>query len=563
MTGFLTAKQLSEKFPLANLSNLPTTNPGGGKPWLSGGAVVVGNYAGNTVDWSAIANKPTEFTPTAHTHDDRYYTKSQIDAGYAKLSGGNSFSGNQVVSGTIDASATLTGHRLGYLGFIDSVTLGWPGTSFGGFQSGSSGVLSFALRSAGISSSATGVISIGNGTYGNASGNLQLANLTAGATITVAGAASTGTLLTVGTLGNANAFGVIQYSAGGGARYAWARGEGLYAQSDAGVNQAAISQYGVRVADGVSFEFSSSTTNTSSIVHRIARDSTAATIDSRCDNGIRSRNFANTASAPVICSLVDIVYNGTNNTFVKYTDTNRVIGSGGGAYIHIGVTPVSFGVLEGSVGATKLKFQTTASQTMGTTNVVLRPASGVLEVMNAAETAYTSAIVSALTVAPAAGSGGTLTLGGFGSTSNNIESTGFLQLKSATGSGVILTAGATEHMRATNTYGPVFKGYIGLGTTADSAPDVYFYRNGSAAAAVLANNGTAFRNQANNADTSITCFNITASGVVSSAFRSLSADPSTLDISAGLSQLVKNTTSGEIRLWANDAGTMKKSAALT
>ncbi len=107
MTGFLTAKQLSEKFPLANLSNLPTTNPGGGKPWLSGGAVVVGNYAGNTVDWSAIANKPTEFTPTAHTHDDRYYTKSEIDAGYAKLSGGNTFSGNQAVTGNVTVSGNV------------------------------------------------------------------------------------------------------------------------------------------------------------------------------------------------------------------------------------------------------------------------------------------------------------------------------------------------------------------------------------------------------------------------------------------------------------------------
>lgn len=52
-------------------------------------------------------------------------------------------------------------------------------------------------------------------------------------------------------------------------------------------------------------------------------------------------------------------------------------------------------------------------------------------------------------------------------------------------------------------------------------------------------------------------------GHITSAFQSLSADPSTLDISSGMSRLVKNTTSGEIRHWVNDGGTMKKSPAYT
>lgn len=55
----------------------------------------------------------------------------------------------------------------------------------------------------------------------------------------------------------------------------------------------------------------------------------------------------------------------------------------------------------------------------------------------------------------------------------------------------------------------------------------------------------------------------TFSSHITSAFQSLSADPSTLDISAGLSRLVKNTTSGEIRWFVNDGGTIKKSAAFT
>lgn len=57
--------------------------------------------------------------------------------------------------------------------------------------------------------------------------------------------------------------------------------------------------------------------------------------------------------------------------------------------------------------------------------------------------------------------------------------------------------------------------------------------------------------------------NVDFLGHITSAFQSLSADPSTLDISSGMSRLVKNTTSGEIRHWVNDGGAMKKSPAYT
>lgn len=32
-----------------------------------------------TVDWSNVKGKPPCFTPCSHNHDDRYYTKAQID----------------------------------------------------------------------------------------------------------------------------------------------------------------------------------------------------------------------------------------------------------------------------------------------------------------------------------------------------------------------------------------------------------------------------------------------------------------------------------------------------
>ncbi len=50
---------------------------------------------------------------------------------------------------------------------------------------------------------------------------------------------------------------------------------------------------------------------------------------------------------------------------------------------------------------------------------------------------------------------------------------------------------------------------------------------------------------------------LNSTAVITSPFRSLSANPTTLDIASGLEQLVKNTTSGELRRWCNDGGSMK------
>lgn len=38
----------------------------------------------DTVPWSGVSGKPSTFTPSSHTHDDRYYTESEINS---KLSG--------------------------------------------------------------------------------------------------------------------------------------------------------------------------------------------------------------------------------------------------------------------------------------------------------------------------------------------------------------------------------------------------------------------------------------------------------------------------------------------
>lgn len=63
--------------------------------------------------------------------------------------------------------------------------------------------------------------------------------------------------------------------------------------------------------------------------------------------------------------------------------------------------------------------------------------------------------------------------------------------------------------------------------------------------------------------TGTTEFAVVAGGGVQHKLNSGSADPTTSNYASGISGWWKNTTSGEIRFWVNDGGTMKKSAALT
>ena len=39
------------------------------------------------VDWANVDNKPTTFTPSAHNHDDKYYTKNEVDTKLAEKAG--------------------------------------------------------------------------------------------------------------------------------------------------------------------------------------------------------------------------------------------------------------------------------------------------------------------------------------------------------------------------------------------------------------------------------------------------------------------------------------------
>lgn len=59
---------------------------------------------------------------------------------------------------------------------------------------------------------------------------------------------------------------------------------------------------------------------------------------------------------------------------------------------------------------------------------------------------------------------------------------------------------------------------------------------------------------------SVLPFAVSSSGAARFGFFSLTADPSTLDLAVGGVALYKNTTSGVLKLWANDGGTMKSVA---
>ena len=70
----------------------------------------------NSVDWSKIQNKPSSYTPASHTHDDRYYTESEVNTklanyqpkgNYAAASHTHNYAGSGSAGGSANSAIKL------------------------------------------------------------------------------------------------------------------------------------------------------------------------------------------------------------------------------------------------------------------------------------------------------------------------------------------------------------------------------------------------------------------------------------------------------------------------
>ena len=70
----------------------------------------------NSVDWSKVQNKPNSYTPTSHTHDDRYYTESEVNTkltnyqpkgNYAAASHTHNYAGAGTAGGSANSAIKL------------------------------------------------------------------------------------------------------------------------------------------------------------------------------------------------------------------------------------------------------------------------------------------------------------------------------------------------------------------------------------------------------------------------------------------------------------------------
>lgn len=77
----------------------------------------------DAVPWSGVSGKPSTFTPSSHTHDDRYYTESEIDS---KLSGKANSSHTHTKSQITDFPTSLKNPN--------SLTISLNGTSQGAYD---------------------------------------------------------------------------------------------------------------------------------------------------------------------------------------------------------------------------------------------------------------------------------------------------------------------------------------------------------------------------------------------------------------------------------------------
>ena len=77
----------------------------------------------DAVPWSGVSGKPSTYTPSSHTHDDRYYTESEVDS---KLNGKASSSHTHTKSQITDFPSSMKNPN--------SLTISLNGTSQGAYD---------------------------------------------------------------------------------------------------------------------------------------------------------------------------------------------------------------------------------------------------------------------------------------------------------------------------------------------------------------------------------------------------------------------------------------------
>ena len=116
-----------------------------------------------SVPWSGVTGKPGTYTPSSHTHDDRYYTESEIDS---KLSGKANSSHTHTIANITNLQSTLDGkaasnHTHTKSQITDAIT----GIKMNGTSKGTSGVVDLGTVLTGGKQSTTSTADGGSNVY--------------------------------------------------------------------------------------------------------------------------------------------------------------------------------------------------------------------------------------------------------------------------------------------------------------------------------------------------------------------------------------------------------------
>ena len=80
--------------------------------------------------WSSITSKPTSFTPSSHSHDDRYYTETEIDDKLAgKANSSHAHSWGEITGKPSTFAPSSHGHAWGDISGKPAQATRWPSWS--------------------------------------------------------------------------------------------------------------------------------------------------------------------------------------------------------------------------------------------------------------------------------------------------------------------------------------------------------------------------------------------------------------------------------------------------